>query len=120
MPTVQPTVEPLGSPAGDTLRVTWANLANGDAGAPTIRGDEYADRSVQVTGTFGAGGNVRIEGSNDEAAYAALSDPQGDALNIGSAGIKQVLEITRLLRPSVTAGDGTTLLTVVMIARRTR
>ena len=60
---------------------TWANMQNGDDGQP-IELANFADRSVQVFGTFGAGGNVRIEGSIDGTNYAPLTDPQGNALDI--------------------------------------
>lgn len=77
-----------------------------------------ADRSVQVTGTFGAGGNVRIEGSNDGTNYAVLTDPQGNALDVTTAKIETVMELTRYIRPRVTAGDGTTSLTVTLLVKR--
>lgn len=100
-----------------TAKFTWANMANGDDGAP-IDWTAFMDRSVQVIGTFGAGGNLKMEGSNDGTNYATLADAQGNALDITSAKIEQLLEITAKLRPRVTAGDGTTNLTVTVIARR--
>lgn len=77
-----------------------------------------ADRSVQVVGTFGAGGSVRLEGSNDGTNYAVLSDPQGNALDITTAKIEAITELTRYIRPRVTAGDGTTALAVTVLVRR--
>ena len=98
--------------------ITWSGLLNGDDGAPVELAD-YADRSIQVQGTPGAAPNIRIEGSNDGANYVVLTDPQGTALNITAAGvIEQVEEITRYLRPRVTAGDGTTNWTVTFFGRR--
>jgi hypothetical protein len=99
--------------------VTWAALANGDSGAP-VELVGHADRSVQVEGTFGAGGSCRIQGSNDSTNYRVLHDPAGTALNITAASCAQVLEQTRKMQPLVTAGDGTTSLTVSMLLRRTR
>lgn len=96
---------------------TWAIMANGDAGSP-INFTQWADRSVQVTGTFGASGNLRWEGSNDGTNYAPLTDPQGNALDFTAAKIEQVEEITFWARPRVTAGDGTTSVTVTLCARR--
>ncbi len=103
------------------LLVTWGPMANGDVGVP-YSSPHMADKSVQVSGTFGAGGNLRIEGSNQQGfdssgnaltpTYATLNDPQGTALNFTAAGIKAILENTNLVRPNVTAGDGTTSLTV--------
>lgn len=96
--------------------VQWASMANGDTGAPA-KFPQHADRTIQVTGTFGAGGNLRWQGSNDETNYATLNDPQGNALDITSAKIEAVSELTLIARPNVTAGDGTTSLTVTMLAR---
>lgn len=102
---------------GDFRVVTWTGLLNGDDGdAAQLVG--FSDRSVQVIGTFGAGGSVTIEGSNNGTNWSALSDPQGGAITRTAAGIKAVSELTRYIRPRVTAGDGTTSLTVVGLFRR--
>lgn len=100
------------------VQFKWATLNNGDDGAP-VEWAIFADRSVQVTGNFGAGGNVRIEGSNDGGVtWAPLSGPTGAALDITAAGIKQIVECVGLIRPRVTAGDGTTALVVSIIGRK--
>lgn len=96
---------------------TWASLANGDSGEP-LEMPGSSDRSAQVTGTFGAGGNCRIEGSNDGTNYAVLTDSSGDALDITAARIAIVMELTRFIRPRITAGDGTTSLTVSLMVKR--
>lgn len=97
--------------------VTWTGLLNGDDGAP-IELPTHSDRSVQVVGTFGAGGSLSVEGSNDGTNYATLNTPASVALAITAAGIKAVLELPRYIRPRVTAGDGTTSLTAVLLVRR--
>lgn len=97
--------------------VTWSTLTNGDDGAP-VQMPGSADRTVQVFGTFGAGGNVRIEGSNDGLHWSALRDAVHAELDVTAESIRQVLEVVRYMRPRVTAGDGTTSLTVVMLVRR--
>jgi len=103
---------------GDYRVVTWGPLANGDSGEPAgFPG--YSDQSIQVIGTFGAAGNVKIEGSNDGVNYVTLSDPQGSALDVATAKIKSVSEVARWIRPRVSAGDGTTALTVVALLKRT-
>ena len=76
------------------------------------------DRSVQVLGNFGAGGTVTLEGSNDGSTFTPLSDPRGNNLAINTAKIEQVEDCTYALRPNVTAGDGTTNMTVVLFARK--
>jgi hypothetical protein len=97
--------------------VQWTPLLNGDSGAPFAM-PGFADRSVQVTGTFGAGGTVLIEGSNDGVTYSTLSDPQGVALSVTAALLKEISQICKLIRPRVSAGDGTTSLSVTLLARR--
>lgn len=106
----------------NTVIVTWTGLTNAtsDVGA-AIGFHDYADRTVQVKGTFGTGGNLRVQGSNDGGTtYAVLTDPQGNDLNIGAAKVEQVMEMTELIRPSITAGDGTTSLTCILTMRRQR
>jgi len=115
MATITPTPATLGDYG---IKMTWETMANGDVGSPFDMLN-YADRSVQVLGTFGAGGNLRWQGSNDGGTtWATLTDPQGDALDFTAAKIEQVMELAQLARPNVTAGDGTTSLTVVLVARR--
>jgi len=101
--------------------VTWTGLTftTTDSGDP-VQWVDFADRCVQVTGTFGTGGSVSLEGSNtgNTNEFIVLSDPQGNALTITAARIEQVLELPRYVRPRVTAGDGTTNLTVTICMRR--
>lgn len=95
---------------------TWANLANGIDGAPLDQ-SQYTDKSVQVTGNFGANGNLQLQGSNDGVNWNVLTDPQGAALNISAGAIKFVAEATRYIKPVVTSGDGTTALTVTILLK---
>jgi hypothetical protein len=96
--------------------VTWTGLLNGDDGAPFER-PGFADRSVEVLGTFGAGGTCLIEGSIGGTAYYTLTDVANAALSRTASGLRQVTENTRLIRPRVSAGDGTTSLTVHLLVR---
>jgi len=99
-----------------TILVSWDGLANGDDGEP-IPFSQYTDKSVQVVGPFGASGSVRFEGSNNGTDWAALTDPQGNALDFTQAKIEMATEATYLVRPRVTAGDGTTSISVTLLAR---
>jgi hypothetical protein len=99
--------------------VTWSGLLNGDNGSAVSLTD-YPDRTIQIVGTFGSGGSVTFQGSNDGVNYIALTDPQGNALTKTAAALELVAETPRFVRPTVTAGDGTTDLTVVMFARTPR
>ena len=104
------------SPNGKAKLLTWTGLLNTDTGAPADW-VEYSDRCFQVAGTFGAGGSVTIQGSNDGVNWASLADPQGNALVFTSQRIEQALELPRFVRPIVTAGDGTTNLTVTLLMK---
>lgn len=99
------------------LLVTWTPLANGDTGSP-VQAGAWRDASVQVHGTFGTGGSVTFQGSNDGSNWFALTDPQGNAITKTAAALEQISEIARYVRPSVTAGDGSTALTVIVFAGR--
>ena len=102
---------------GHTTTWTPLTFTGLDTGAPEP-GFGGSDRSVQVTGTLGAAGSVTIEGSNDGVNYGTLTDHQGNALVLTALGIKSVDATCRLIRPRITAGDGTTSLTVTLMARR--
>lgn len=116
MSVVNPTITNNGD--GSLKKFVFAAMANGDTGAP-IPFAEWADRSVQVSGTFGVGGTVVWEGSNDGGAtWATLTDPQGNSISKTAASIEAVLEITELARPNVTAGDGSTAINVSVLCRR--
>lgn len=106
------------NPSGNTrtMIVTWPHLANGDDGDP-ITFSQYADKSAQVIGTFGVGGGVAIEGSNNGKDWAPLSDPQGNDLNFSTAKIEMVTEATLYVRPRVTGGNGSTDLTVILLMK---
>lgn len=98
---------------------TWAAMAAGDDGAPAgVTGS--GDRTVQIRGTFGAGGTVLIEGTLDMANWDTLRDPAGAPLSFSAAGIKTVLENVVAIRPRIATGDGTTSINVVIAVRRDR
>lgn len=107
----------------NVARVTWSGLLNGDTGVPVAL-PEFPDKTVQIYGTFGVGGSVTLEGSNDieseTPTYAALTDPQANAVTKTAAALEVFEEAPNLVRPNVTAGDGTTSLTVKMVCRRPR
>lgn len=98
--------------------VLWETLTttNDTGGALDAAGATI--KSVQVTGTFGAGGTVVIQGSNDGTNYVTLNDNQDNPLSLTSAGIESIQENTRYVRPFVSAGDGTTDLDVTMVVVR--
>ena len=96
--------------------VTYTALVNGkagvsypDLGQPNPAPGGYESITMQAVGTFGAGGSIQLEGSNDGATWAKLSPAA-----LTSAGFTVSLgagERPRYIRPNVTAGDGTTSIT---------
>lgn len=117
MAVVNHTVEDLKTHGEKTWVYTWANMLNGDVGQ-AIEMPSAADRSIQVSGTFGTGGTLQLQGSNNGTTYPQLNDLQGDPLQFTAAGLEQIIPIARLMRPVVSAGDGTTSLTVSILIRR--
>ena len=97
--------------------ITWAALTNttSDVGAAVEL--PYAKKlTVQVFGTFGTGGNLRFQGSNDGTNWHPLNDVTGTHINLTAAGIEAAVELPRYVRPIVTAGDGTNSLTCILCA----
>ncbi len=86
--------------------VSWEGLDGDDSGDP-IELSWYSDRSVQIIGTFDTT-TVLLEGSNDGATWATLTDPQGNALSKTAAALEAVAEATRYIRPRVSAGGAST------------
>jgi len=95
--------------------VKWLSLANGEAGVPFIS-PGTADKTVQVTGTFGSGGNVIMEGSIDGGViYFQLKDPLGNNLSFSLADGETISQNVIHIRPRVTAGDGSTAINVYIL-----
>lgn len=116
MATVSYTLVP--SPTMALSLVKWLTLTTTNNAGDAVGMQDYQDRTVQITGTFGSGGSVKIEGSNDGGTtWATLTDPLGNTLVFTSAGMKQITELPALIRPNVTAGDGTTSLNVYLHMR---
>lgn len=114
MATVNPTINRALQGAQSVMSSVW-NLGNADEGNPCNLID-FADRSVQVQGTFGAA-TVVIEGSNDGVNYHTLRDPQGVTLSFTQAGLKQVLESCLYIRAKSSGGTGTEVV-VTLIGRK--
>lgn len=98
-----------------SIVIAWLAIPlNGDG--ESIPFCQYTDKSAQVTGTFG-GATVQIEGSNNGADWATLTDPQGNSLSFTGPKIEMVAEATYLVRPKVTGGDGTTSINVHLLIK---
>lgn len=115
MALVQKTLE-YSESYNDLFVVSKWTLAQTDVG-DKIQSTGYADRSVQIHGTFG-GGSCIIEGSNDGVNFFTLTDPQGNDLVLNQAKIEQISEITRYIRPNISGGSGATSIVVTLLMRR--
>ena len=96
--------------------VTWTPLANGDSGS-VLNNLENRFATVQIDGTFGAGGSINLLGSLDGVTYTILLDSAGAAITLTAAGMVSVRDIVAYYKPDVTAGDGTTALTCRLLVR---
>ena len=97
-------------------KCSWEGLTDGDDG-DWLDGSHLSDKTVQVFGTFGTGGTVVIEGSNDGGTTTfTLDDPQGNDLSLTAAEGKAIAENPELIRPRVTGGDASTDLDVHIVA----
>lgn len=103
----------------DGATYTWTPLTTTNVDGSPAGVVASGDRTVQIQGTFGVGGTVIIEGTLDGTNWHTLRDPQGVSLSFTAAGLKAISENVLRVRPRVTAGDGTTALTVTISVRRT-
>lgn len=94
--------------------ITWTPLGAADTGV-AYQNSTYADKSVQVSGTFTTA-TLLIEGSIDGSTYAVLTDYSNTSLSFTSAGIKGITENVKYIRPRSSGGDGSTALTVNILA----
>ena len=97
--------------------ISWSGLLNADTGA-AVELVDYADKTATMTGTFGVGGSITLQGSNNGTDWFALTDAQTSAVTKNSAAMELIVENPRYIRPIVTAGDGTTNLVVQICCRR--
>lgn len=86
---------------------TWTGVINGNDGAPAGAAG-YSDKTVQVSGTFGAGGTIIVEGTVNGTTWFQLTDPTGTVISFTSTGGKAITEAVGFVRVRVTGGDGST------------
>lgn len=95
------------------LNIVWGpGLLNGDTGAFVSIGRDYWKLTVQAVGTFGAGGTVVLEGSNDGVTTSTLKDVNNASISMTDNTIQRLEGIPGFIRPRVSAGDGTTNLAI--------
>jgi len=116
-PTIIRSVDPDN---GTTVKATWNALAgvggSNNVGVP-VKFIGYADRCVEVRGTFD-GATVVLEGSNGGTAYYTLTNPAGSALSFTAAGLKQVVERPQFVRPNVSNNGNNAAIVVDLVMCR--
>ena len=117
MASITPVVDDTVADDGSVLKITWETLTTTNADGVPVAIAKFGDKTVTFTGTFGVGGTVKLQGTNDGTNWIDLADPQGNAISKTSASIEAVTENPWKIRPYVSAGDGTTDLDVIVIAR---
>lgn len=98
---------PIFNRRNDVIAYEWVNLTESDT-ADAVEVPFHSDKTFEVTGNFGTGGTLRAQGTIDEdqGAFHNLTDAQGNAIGLTSAGVKEVLQNVAFFRPAVSAGTG--------------
>lgn len=113
---VQPSIVTRGAFGGNFVELKWSNLANNDTGAPVAL-PEFINLMGAVYGTFGSGGSCTFEMSPDGGTtWIDLKTLFAQGVPATAAGAFLGYLTASLLRPIVTAGDGSTLLNVLLLA----
>ena len=118
MATVDHEIETLKWHREETWIVKWLTLTTTNDEGEAFEMPSASDRSIHIIGTFGSGGTVHLQGSNDGTNWIALTDPQGNAITKTATFVEMVTELTRYVRPFVSAGDGTTDLDAFLLVKR--
>ncbi len=95
--------------------ITWTGLEDGDTGTPFSL-IQFADKMIQVTGTFGSGGEVTVEGSSTDSDWETLTDYDGNPIVITDETQWLIKENPVNIRVNVTGGDGDTELVATVTA----
>ena len=112
------------SSAGSAWWFAWTGLQNGDVGQP-LQVPHLPDKTIHFSGTFGAGGTVKMRGSclaspNPDVAtdWFDLNDPQGNPISKTTSDPKgeAIEQNPRWIAPIVTAGDGATNIAATLTA----
>lgn len=114
MATATKTIVDVGGPnPKSAYAITWDTLTSTNTDGSPVEMGVWSDRSIQIVGPFGAGTFV-WQGSNDGSNWVTLTDPQGNAISKTAAGIENIEEVTRYMRPAVTSADGSTALVATL------
>lgn len=92
---------------------TWSAVGNADTGT-AVSLALGSEKSVQMVGTW-ASATIVLQGSNDGTNWAALTDPQGNAISKTADALEAVSEHTRYIRVSSSGGAGTNVNVIVFV-----
>lgn len=103
-------------------KILWETLTTTNRNGVGVRNPLEADKTVQVTGTFGASASIAMQGSNDstngvDGTWFGLEGPGDSAIALTAAGGDVIKENTAWIRPALTNGDGSTDIDVTMVTR---
>lgn len=104
---------------GDIALQKWEAMLDTDVGLVSSPGyGEFPEKSVQVAGTWGAGGELTLQGTIDGTNFSTLDDKDGNPIVLTADGFRSIRDAVVAIRPSVTGGDGSTDLDVTVFHRR--
>ena len=99
MATIVPTITPLGGGRGG-IKIVWQGMVTGDDGA-YVAVSQYKDKCVTAEGTVTT---FALQGRNHSSdSPRTLEDTDGTAITV--AGIYQIKENPRSIRPLLTTGS---------------
>jgi hypothetical protein len=118
MATIDPVITPVEGTrhARGIMKIQWV----GKTDDTFVEADcaDFADRSVQIAGTFAGGTSVSVLGSNDGTNYVALRNAlTGNAITKTAAALEVIAELTAFVKPSVLSGSADEI-TITIIARK--
>lgn len=115
-------LRPEGYGGSDVMLIRWTPLTTANSDGDWIAIPQHRDITVQVFGTFGAGGTITMQGTNEVVASPTapftMLDSATAVLTFTAAAGKQAVTSPHRIRPLLSGGDGTTSLTVIVACRR--
>lgn len=106
------------APDSGILVVTWSGLTFGTTDVGNAQGfTRWADKTVQMVGTLGVGGEATIEGSNDGTTWGILTDPLGVDLILVDGAPVVISQNPLYIRPNMTGGDGSTSVSIIIVGK---
>ena len=117
MADIKGTREDISQRDGSVKLVVWEALTSSNNNGSLVELVEWADRTVQVIGTFDSA-TLLLQGSNNGLIWVTLSDAASSPLTFTSAGLSEILEVPRYVRPSTSGGGGSQDIDVLLVARR--